>query len=98
MPGVARYVEWMSRGRGTGRVVYATREWNIPKPLPGAEWQLDARFNAAEELQRDPDLEVVIRAALEKGAEVVHFSEKAGEARRRRIERTDRGPSRARAH
>jgi len=28
---------------------------------------------------------------------VVHFSEKAGEARRRRIERTDRGPSRGQA-
>jgi hypothetical protein len=76
MSGLTRYVEWMSRGRRTGRVVYATKERNVPKPLPGAEWQLDARFNAAEELLRDPDLKVVIKAALEKGAEVVHFSEK----------------------
>jgi hypothetical protein len=76
MPGLTRYVEWMSRGRRTGRVVYATKERNVPKPLPGAEWQRDARFNAAEELLRDPELKVAIKAALEKGAEVVHFSEK----------------------
>lgn len=71
MPGLMRYVEWMSRGRRTGRVVYVTKEWNVPMPLPGAEWQLDTRFNASEELLRDPGLKVVIRAAMEKGAEVV---------------------------
>ena len=57
-------------------MVYATKEWKVSKPLPGAEWQLDARFNAAEALTRDPDLMDVITAALEKGAEVVHSSEK----------------------
>jgi hypothetical protein len=71
MPGLTRYVEWMSRGRRTGRVVYVTKEWNVPKPLPGAEWQLDLKFNAAEELLRDPDLKAVIKAALVKGAELV---------------------------
>jgi len=71
MPGLARYVEWMSRGRRTGRVVYATKEWNVPPPLPGAEWQLDTKFNAAEELLSDPALKTVIEAALEKGAEIV---------------------------
>jgi hypothetical protein len=40
MPGLMRYVEWMSRGRRTGRVVYGAKEWNVPKPLPGEEWQL----------------------------------------------------------
>jgi hypothetical protein len=51
--------------------VYATKEWNVPKPLPGAEWQLDTKFNVADELLRDPELKNVIKAALEKGAQVV---------------------------
>jgi hypothetical protein len=71
MPGLMRYVEWMSRGRRTGRVAYVTKESNAPKPLPGAEWQLDAKFDAAEELLRNPGLKVVIAAALQKGAELV---------------------------
>jgi hypothetical protein len=71
MPGLTRYVEWMSRGRRTGRVVYVTKEWNVPKPLPGAEWQLDTKFNPADELLRDPGLKVVIAVALKKGAELV---------------------------
>src|SRR6201997_1125295 len=71
MAGLRRYVEWMNRGRRTDRVVYVTKEWNLPKPLPGAEWQLDSKFKLADELLRDPDLKTVVKAALEKGAEVV---------------------------
>jgi hypothetical protein len=71
MARLRRYVEWMNRGRRTDRVVYVTKEWNVPKPLPGAEWQLDTKFNLADELLRDPDLKTVVKAALEKGAEVV---------------------------
>jgi hypothetical protein len=56
MPGLRRYVEWMTRGRRTERVVYVTKEWNLPKPLPGAEWQLDTKFNVTDELLRDPEL------------------------------------------
>jgi hypothetical protein len=61
----------MSRGRPTGRVAYVTKEWNVPPALPGAEWQRNATFNAAEEILRDPDLKTVFKAALDKGAEVV---------------------------
>jgi hypothetical protein len=43
----------------------------MPKPLPSAEWQLDTKFKLADELLRDPDLKTVVKAALEKGAEVV---------------------------
>jgi len=71
MAGLRRYVEWMNRGRRTDRVVYVTKEWNLPKPLPGAEWQLDTKFKLADELLRDPDLKTVVKAAIEKGAEVV---------------------------
>ena len=71
MPGLRRYVEWMNRGRRTDRVVYVLKEWDLPKPLPGAEWQLDTKFNAADELLRDPELKSVPKAVLEKGAEVV---------------------------
>jgi hypothetical protein len=71
MPGLRRYVEWMNRGRRTDRVVYVLKEWDLPMPLPGAEWQLDTKFNVADELLRDPGLKSVLKAALEKGAEVV---------------------------
>jgi hypothetical protein len=43
----------------------------MPKPLPGAEWQLDTKFNMAEELLRDPELKAVLKAALENGSELV---------------------------
>jgi len=76
MPEIRRYVEWMSRGRRTGRVVYVIRDKDVPVPVPGAEWQLDTKFNAAEDLLRDPELSVVIKAALENGAEMVHFKAK----------------------
>ena len=53
MARLKRYVEWRSRGQRTERVVYVINEWNMPKPLPGAEWQLDTKFSVAEELLRD---------------------------------------------
>ena len=64
-------MEWIDRGRRTDRVVYVLKEWDLPKSLPGAEWQLDTKFNVADELLRDPELKSVLKAALEKGAEVV---------------------------
>jgi hypothetical protein len=43
----------------------------LPKPLPGAEWQIDQTFNLADELLRDPELKLVLKAVREKGAEIV---------------------------
>ena len=71
MAGLKRYIEWMSRGRRTDRVAYVLKERDLPKSLPGAEWQLDAKFNAMEEILRDPSLETAYRAALEKGCQLV---------------------------
>jgi hypothetical protein len=71
MAGLSRYIGWMTRGRRTDRVAYVTKEWNLQKPLPGAVWQLDNKFNAADELLRT-ELKSVLKAALEKGAEVVY--------------------------
>ena len=56
MSGLRRYIEWMSRGRRTDRIAYVMKEWDLPAPLPGAESQLDASFNAADEILRDPEL------------------------------------------
>jgi hypothetical protein len=66
-----RYIEWMSGGRRTGRVAYALRASNLPKPITGGQWQLDSKFNVAEELLRDPSLKATIKAAIDKGIEVV---------------------------
>ena len=57
--------------------MYVTKERNVPRPLPGAEWQFDTRFNAADELLRDPELKTVIKAALREGADLVYFPEEA---------------------
>jgi hypothetical protein len=86
MAGLKRYVEWMSRGRRTERVVYVINESNVPKPLPGAEWQLDPKFNAAEELLGDPELKDVFKAAVENGSELVVQKPRAqGEEMTRRV-------------
>ena len=61
----------MSRGRRTDREAYVLKEWDLPKPLPGAEWQIDKTFNLADALLRDPELKTVLKAVLEKGAEIV---------------------------
>jgi hypothetical protein len=62
-----KYVEWMSRGRRTNRIAYVMKEWDLPLPLPGAEWQRAKKFSAADELLSNPDLETVFKEALEKG-------------------------------
>lgn len=67
MAPLKKYIEWMSRGRRTERIAYVTKKWDLPKPLPGAEWQLDSKFDMAEELLRDPNLKEVFNAALEDG-------------------------------
>ena len=66
--GLKRYLEWMTRGRRTGRTAYVLREWDLPAPLPGAEWAADSKFNAAEELLNDPQLKATIAAALKSWA------------------------------
>ena len=40
----------MSRGRRTDREAYVLKERDLPKPLPGAEWEIDKTFNLADEL------------------------------------------------
>jgi DNA-directed RNA polymerase alpha subunit len=42
----------------------------LPAPLPGAEWGLDTKFNAAEELLKDPRLKATIAAVLKNGVEI----------------------------
>jgi len=56
MATLTRYIEWMSRGRRTNREAYVLEEWDLPKPVPDAEWQLDKAFNLADELLRDPEI------------------------------------------
>jgi hypothetical protein len=62
-----KYVEWLIRGRRTNRIAYVMKEWDLPSPGPGAEWQPDARFSPADELLNNPDLKAVFKEALEKG-------------------------------
>jgi hypothetical protein len=71
MPGLRKYIEWMSRGRRTDRVAYVLKEWDLPTARPGAEWQKDTKFNAAEEILANPDLKDVFAEAIAKGAAVI---------------------------
>ena len=62
-----KYVEWLSRGRRTNRVAYVMKEWDLPLPGPGAEWQRDPNFSPADEVLNDPNLTAIFKEALEKG-------------------------------
>ena len=68
---LARYVEWQSGGRRTGRVAYVIGTQRLPKPIAGAEWQIDSKFNASEEILRDPTIKAAFKAAIANGVEVV---------------------------
>jgi hypothetical protein len=68
MPALRRYVEWMSRGRRTDRVTYVLKE--LPMARPGAEWQIDPKFNAAEEILAASELKDVFAKAIAKGVAV----------------------------
>jgi hypothetical protein len=68
---LARYIEWQSGGRRTGRVAYVIGKRNLPAPVVGAEWQIDSQFNPANEILRDPNMKFVFRAAIANGVEVV---------------------------
>ena len=76
MAGLRKYSEWLSRGRRTDRIAYVLQEWDLPKPLPGAEWRHDRTFNAAEEVLADPNLKDLFKAAIENGVAVVSRSER----------------------
>lgn len=68
---IRRYVEWLSRGRRTERIAYVLKEWDLPLPLPGAEWVLDTKFAAADALQSNPALKDLFRSATKNGSAVV---------------------------
>jgi hypothetical protein len=72
-----RYTEWMTRGRKTGRAAYVLREWDLPAPLPGAEWTIDRKFKAIDELKANPKLRNTVANVLETGAPVIESVEVA---------------------
>jgi hypothetical protein len=71
MAGLRKYVEWMSRGRRTHRVAVVLKEWDLPAARPGAEWQRDSKFNAAEEILANPELKNVFAEAVARGVAVI---------------------------
>lgn len=68
---LARYIEWQSAGRRTGRVAYIVGTQNLPAPSAGAEWQIDSKFNVADEILRDPGMKSFFKAVISKGVKVV---------------------------
>jgi len=74
--GLRKYVEWMTRGRRTDRTAYVTSEFDLPAPVPGAEWQLDPQFDAAKEVSVDPALKAILTSALDKGTELAVLLER----------------------
>ena len=74
-----KYVEWMSRGRRTNRTAYVIKEWDLPLPLPGAEWQQDAKFSPSDELLNNPDLKAIFKEAVDNGAALYSPTPKSDE-------------------
>jgi hypothetical protein len=68
---MARYIEWQSGGRLTGRAAYAIGKQNLPEPVAGAEWQIDSQFSAADEILRDPSIRDIFQAVIANGVKVV---------------------------
>ncbi len=52
-------------------MTYVLKEWNLPKPLPDAEWQRGSKFNGAEEILANPNLKEIFKIAFKKGVVVV---------------------------
>src|SRR5579871_4122140 len=69
--GLKRYIEWMARGRRTGRTAYVLRESDLPVHLHGSEWMCDRKFNAAEELLHNPEIKAAVAGVLKNGGEVM---------------------------
>jgi DNA-directed RNA polymerase alpha subunit len=70
-PTLKRYIEWMTRGRKTGRTAYVIHEWDLPSCLPGAEWAIDPDFNAIEELKTNRELRKTVVNVVKAGLPVV---------------------------
>ena len=69
---MARYVEWQSGGRLTGRAAYAIGKQNLPEPVAGAEWQIDSQFELPRtEILRDPSIKDIFQAVVANGVKVV---------------------------
>jgi len=69
---LVRYIEWQSGGRRTGRIAYVIGKQALPEPIAaGAEWQIDSKFNVADEILRNPAIKDVFRAAIANGVKVV---------------------------
>jgi len=69
---LVRYIEWQSGGRRTGRVAYVIGRQFLPEPIAaGAEWQIDSKFNVADEILRNPSIKDVLKAAITNGVKVV---------------------------
>jgi hypothetical protein len=43
----------------------------LPEPSAGAEWQIDSKFNVADEILRDPGMKALFKAVIAKGVKVV---------------------------
>jgi hypothetical protein len=71
MSRLRKYIEGMAYGRKTNRAAYAMEVAALPDPIPGAAWQEDPSFSAADELLSDPELKTVFKAALESGCAIV---------------------------
>jgi hypothetical protein len=68
---LARYIEWQSGGRRTGRVAYVIGARNLPETIVGAEWQIDHQFNVANEILRDPNIKALFRDVIANGVKLV---------------------------
>jgi hypothetical protein len=45
----------------------------LAETIPGADWQIDPEFNAAEEILRDPTIKTVFRTVIAKGVKLVNL-------------------------
>ena len=63
-----KFIVTLAYGKRTGPVAYVHGQAalpKLPKPVAGAEWSEDTKFNAANEVLAEPGLKALFKTALE---------------------------------
>jgi hypothetical protein len=60
-----------AHGEGSGRHAYVLQSSALPRASNGMEWHAVKKFNAADEVLKNPGLKAVFQKAIETGCAIV---------------------------
>jgi hypothetical protein len=68
---IVRYFEYGGFGERTGRQLLIKDHTPKPDPAVGAQWRIDAAFNAGDEILKSSGFKEVLASVLKNGHEIV---------------------------